>query len=106
MRSRSRASEPAQSYLDPLELLAYTRTVAAAVVAGHHPYVLYDRDKRWHRRLHRDARVDLWLISWLPSQTTNLHDHGGSAGAFTVVSGRLSELSTNRRVPARIGCPS
>ena len=31
------------------------------------------------------------MISWLPGQATGFHDHGGSAGAFTVVWGTLME---------------
>jgi mannose-6-phosphate isomerase-like protein (cupin superfamily) len=31
------------------------------------------------------------LLTWLPGQHTELHDHGGSAGAFTVVAGSLTE---------------
>lgn len=46
---------------------------------------------RWWTRLASDDRVDLWLLSWLPGHTTDLHDHGGSAAAFTVVEGLLSE---------------
>jgi len=44
-------------------------------------------------RLHADDDVDLWLISWTPDQSTALHDHGGSAGALTVVDGGLTELT-------------
>jgi hypothetical protein len=77
--------------LNPVELVEYARFVAAEVAAGSYPYIKYDEEERWHQRLYRDRRVDLWLISWLPSQGTQLHDHGGSAGAFTVVSGVLSE---------------
>jgi hypothetical protein len=77
--------------LNPVELVDYTRFVAKEVAAGRYPYVEYDEQERWHQRLYRDRRVDLWLISWLPSQGTQLHDHGGSAGAFTVLSGELSE---------------
>jgi predicted metal-dependent enzyme (double-stranded beta helix superfamily) len=36
-----------------------------------------------------DAQV--WLLSWLPEQSTPLHDHGTSAGAFSVVRGTLTE---------------
>jgi predicted metal-dependent enzyme (double-stranded beta helix superfamily) len=50
-----------------------------------------DAEDRWHVRLHRDADVDVWLISWTTDQGTQLHDHGGSSGAFTVVSGELTE---------------
>jgi hypothetical protein len=42
--------------------------------------------------LHADlAGAQVWLLSWLPQQGTPLHDHGTSAGAFTVVSGTLTE---------------
>jgi predicted metal-dependent enzyme (double-stranded beta helix superfamily) len=44
--------------------------------------------------LHADlAAAQVWLLSWLPGQSTPLHDHGGSAGAFSVVHGALTELS-------------
>jgi predicted metal-dependent enzyme (double-stranded beta helix superfamily) len=33
----------------------------------------------------------VWLLSWLPEQGTPLHDHGTSAGAFSVVQGTLTE---------------
>ena len=33
----------------------------------------------------------MWLLSWLTTQETEFHDHGGSAAAFTVVQGALSE---------------
>jgi predicted metal-dependent enzyme (double-stranded beta helix superfamily) len=72
-------------------LVEYTRFIADEVSSGRFSYVQYDEDERWHQRLYRDQRVDLWLISWLPSQGTQLHDHGGSSGAFTVLSGELSE---------------
>jgi predicted metal-dependent enzyme (double-stranded beta helix superfamily) len=32
----------------------------------------------------------VWLLSWLPGQHTDLHDHGGSSGAFVVVTGTLT----------------
>ena len=34
----------------------------------------------------------MWLLSWLQDQTTELHDHGGSTAAFTVVQGALEEV--------------
>jgi quercetin dioxygenase-like cupin family protein len=43
--------------------------------------------------------VDVWLLSWLPGHFTDLHDHGESAAAFTVVSGLLTE----RRLDGRGG---
>jgi len=42
--------------------------------------------------LHDDlAGAQVWLLSWLPSQGTPLHDHAASAGAFAVVRGTLTE---------------
>jgi hypothetical protein len=45
-----------------------------------------------HPSLHAElAAAQVWLLSWLPDQGTPLHDHGRSAGAFTVVQGTLTE---------------
>jgi len=82
---------PAGRPLNPVQLVEYTRFVAAEVSVGRYPYVRFQEGERWHQRLYTDRRVDVWLISWLPSQGTELHDHGGSAGAFTVLSGELAE---------------
>lgn len=46
---------------------------------------------RWYERIHLDDTHEVWVISWLPGQGTGFHDHGGSAGAFTVVLGTLME---------------
>jgi predicted metal-dependent enzyme (double-stranded beta helix superfamily) len=39
----------------------------------------------------REDDYEVWLLSWLPGQGTGFHDHGGSAGAFTVARGALQE---------------
>ena len=46
---------------------------------------------RWYERIHLNDSHEVWVISWLPGQATGFHDHGGSAGAFTVVWGTLRE---------------
>jgi mannose-6-phosphate isomerase-like protein (cupin superfamily) len=46
---------------------------------------------RWYARIGGDPTHEAWLLTWLPGQGTDLHDHGGSAGAFVVVSGVLRE---------------
>lgn len=51
----------------------------------------YDPDQRWVGLLERTEEHEVWLLSWLPGQRTELHDHGGATGAFTVVSGSLTE---------------
>jgi hypothetical protein len=46
---------------------------------------------RWYHRLAQEPDHEVWLLTWLPGQGTDLHDHGGSAGAFHVFSGTLTE---------------
>jgi mannose-6-phosphate isomerase-like protein (cupin superfamily) len=53
--------------------------------------VAFGRTERYWARLESPAGVDLWLLTWLPSQGTELHDHGDSAAAFVVVGGTLAE---------------
>jgi mannose-6-phosphate isomerase-like protein (cupin superfamily) len=52
----------------------------------HHP------DRRWWTRLAGDDSVDVWLITWPGGGSTDLHDHGTSSAAFTVVEGALEEV--------------
>jgi quercetin dioxygenase-like cupin family protein len=72
------------------DLADLTRVVANEVRAGSHS-VHIDSLRRWYRLLRSDDFVDVWLISWTTSQSADLHDHAGSLGALTVVSGRLVE---------------
>lgn len=72
------------------DLVSRTRRVADEVRAGLHPVVV-DPERRWFQRIEGDDFVDVWLISWATEQYAELHDHGGSLGALTVVSGRLVE---------------
>jgi hypothetical protein len=46
---------------------------------------------RWYHRLAVAGDHEVWLLTWLPGQATDLHDHGGSAGAFHVYAGTLTE---------------
>ncbi|WP_412542867.1 cysteine dioxygenase family protein [Longispora sp. K20-0274] len=50
-----------------------------------------DPDRRWYSRIDASEHHEVWLISWAPGQGTDLHDHGGASGAFTVVAGALTE---------------
>jgi hypothetical protein len=81
------------------ELIVLTRTIAVEVRAGLHE-VPIDPDRRWYRQLRDDGAVDVWLIGWAIGQATELHDHGGSLGGLTVVSGVLAE---HRWAPHRGG---
>jgi mannose-6-phosphate isomerase-like protein (cupin superfamily) len=55
------------------------------------PHVDFDPDRRYYRRLLADDRHEAWLLTWLPGQGTEWHDHGDSAGAFVVLQGALVE---------------
>ena len=48
-------------------------------------------DRRWYERLYHGPDYDIWVISWLPGQSTGFHDHGASSGAFIVAAGNLEE---------------
>ena len=91
LESRRSSRVGAVDCLRPAELAELTRFYADEVESGQYPWIEFDADERWHQRLYRDRRVDIWVISWLPEQGTRLHDHGGSSGAFTVLSGTLTE---------------
>ncbi len=48
-------------------------------------------DRRWYELLYHGPKYDVWLISWMPGQSTGFHDHGASSGAFFVTAGTLEE---------------
>ena len=55
---------------------------------------------RWYERLYHGPDYDIWVISWLPGQSTGFHDHGDSSGAFVVATGTLEEHRSGE--PARV----
>lgn len=77
------------------DLLHTTDRYADEVLSGRFDQLLPPggppTDARWFTRLYADDELDVWLISWVPGRTTELHDHGGSPGALTVLSGALHE---------------
>ena len=77
------------------DLLHATDRYADGVLEGRFDHLLpaggLPADKRWYTRLHSDDELDVWLISWVAGHATELHDHCGSLGALTVLSGALHE---------------
>jgi hypothetical protein len=55
--------------------------------------------RRCARLLHTPA-YEAWVIAWEAAAHFELHDHGGSQGAFHVVEGALVELHTDLTEPA------
>ncbi len=92
-RRPSGASLPTR--LRPADLLRLTDEGANGVLDGRFDHLIPDTFPtldRWSTRLHADDDVDVWLISWVPERNTELHDHAGSFGALTVLSGSLTEF--------------
>ena len=57
--------------------------------------------ERIHRRLLIGPGFDAWLLAWPQGGSTELHDHGGASGGFSVVAGTLQELSAGAGRPGR-----
>ena len=81
---------------------ARLREIVQGIAASEHEWlsvVRYDLDRRWYQRLTWDDDHEVWLLSWMPGQRTGFHDHGSSAGAFTVARGALRERTAPRHRP-------
>jgi hypothetical protein len=78
------------------DLLHATDRTANDVLEGRYDHVLppggVPTDRRWFTRVHGDDELDVWLISWVRGHATELHDHSGSLGALTLLSGALDEF--------------
>jgi predicted metal-dependent enzyme (double-stranded beta helix superfamily) len=55
------------------------------------PLVVRDAARRRYRLLLEDARLDIWVLSWMPGQATGYHDHGRSNVALTTLQGAVLE---------------
>ena len=73
------------------ELRDLTSTVASELTTSLLGVLSYETRQRWWLRLGLTRGVELWLLSWLPGQFTEPHDHGGASGSFTVLLGELAE---------------
>jgi hypothetical protein len=83
------------------DLLHATDQAADDVLSGRCDHLLPEggvpQSRRWFTRIHGDDELDIWLISWVRGHATELHDHGGSLGALTVLSGSLNEFRWDGR---------
>jgi hypothetical protein len=93
-RAVRRGSRP--DHIPATELLRIVRAIADDPLVWEDVVQLPDDSDRWWTRLYAGPRFDLWLLSWRPGGGTDLHDHGPSAAAFSVVRGALSEVRVDR----------
>jgi predicted metal-dependent enzyme (double-stranded beta helix superfamily) len=84
--------DPARPSRPPRELAGIARAVVDQPDLWL-PRITFDTAHRWYERLVDAADHEVWLLTWLPGQGTEIHDHGGSSGAFAVVRGELTERS-------------
>ena len=75
----------------PLAELRETLLEFAAQPERWLPLVRHDPDERTYVLLHRDERVELYVVCWMPGHDTGFHDHDESAAAIAVVEGAVSE---------------
>lgn len=47
--------------------------------------------QRHFELLHRDADVEVWVVSWMPGHDTGFHDHDDSAAVIVVAEGEIRE---------------
>lgn len=69
-------------------------SIAARYAAAPHDWPVaarFNPVERWYHRLATHDDYEVWLLTWLPGQGTELHDHGGSSGALYVARGELIE---------------
>jgi predicted metal-dependent enzyme (double-stranded beta helix superfamily) len=81
--------------LDPAELTAIAEAFARTADGWRHQ-VRFDEHRWLSTLLHADNKVDVWLSTWLPGQSTGMHHHNGSAVAIAVVDGQLDERRWSR----------
>jgi hypothetical protein len=82
---------PERPLWSPGELHELTHTVSTELAPRLREIVRFDTGRRWWARLALTMGVEVWLLSWMPGQGTEPHDHGGASGAFTVTLGELAE---------------
>ena len=73
---------------DALSSIAHGLTAALAAT----PLPAGGDERCWWRLLATDE-YDAWLIHWPTGGSVRPHDHGGSAGAFEVIEGELTEVT-------------
>jgi Cysteine dioxygenase type I len=91
-RAAQRAVHPSSRAVGADVLSAIAAGLAAVTVPWELAHGEVPTERRYQRVLATDA-YEAWVICWPTGESLDMHDHGGSAGAFSVVSGRLDEAA-------------
>jgi predicted metal-dependent enzyme (double-stranded beta helix superfamily) len=55
------------------------------------PLLVVDPDRRRYRLLYEDERTDIWVLCWMPGQSTGFHDHDRSDVGIALARGMVIE---------------
>jgi hypothetical protein len=55
------------------------------------PLMVVDAHRRRYRLLYEDERTDIWVLCWMPGQSTGFHDHDVSDVGIAIASGMVTE---------------
>jgi predicted metal-dependent enzyme (double-stranded beta helix superfamily) len=55
------------------------------------PLLVVDPARRRYRLLFEDERTDIWVLCWMPGQSTGFHDHACSDVGIAIASGMIVE---------------
>jgi quercetin dioxygenase-like cupin family protein len=55
------------------------------------PLIVVDAHRRRYRLLFEDERTDIWVLCWMPGQSTGFHDHDISDVGITIAQGMIVE---------------
>ena len=91
-RAAQRALHPTARAVGADVLAAIAAGLAAVTVPWELGMGEVPTERRFHRVLATDA-YEAWVICWPSGESLDMHDHGGSAGAFSIVSGELDEAT-------------
>lgn len=80
------------------ELVEVTRRIYES--GAWRDYAVTSPEFRDYRLVFENAFTDIWVLSWLPGQTTGFHDHDVSEVGITVAQGRIREGHMHLDAPA------
>ena len=86
---------PGSTRLAPSFLLGIAEGIAGSPLW--HDLAEPGPDGRSAVRIVRAECYEVWVLGWWPGQSVELHDHGDSHAAFTVVEGGLVEVTARPR---------